>query len=274
MVDLNQLNQLITFYEEGTITNAAEKLLISQPALTRSLQKLEEDLEVTLFVRQKNKTTFTPTGEFVVNEAKKLLTSAENFLTTVRHENLKNTTLFIGVCAPGPIIELTERFDERKYAFDIKYEMKTGMTLINSLFEETYQAIVTDKALEDDRIISQPIFKEQLNLAVLPSHPLADKEEIELRDLDYLSMLVLTDLGVWNDLIDELTNVHFIRQQDTEAFTDLINASALPYFTTNITQMYYPDSNKVEIPISDEKATKTFYVNVLKKHKGLLKIFK
>lgn len=273
MLDLTQLEQLITFYKEGTITKAAEKLLISQPALTRSLQRLEEDLQVTLFVRQKNKTTFTPTGEFVVNEAKKLLDSAESFLESVRHENLKNTTLFIGVCAPGPIIELEHQFKDKKYAFNIKYELKTGEALLNSLIEEKYQVIITDKVLNDPRFISKPIFKEQLNLAVLPTHPLANKKQIELNDLTNSSMLVLTDLGVWNELVDSLNNIHFIRQQDNNAFNDLINVSNLPYFTTNITQLYYPESNKIEIPISDEIATKTYYVNVLKKNRGLLKLF-
>lgn len=57
MIELYQLEQLITIAQSGTISKAAEKLLISQPGLTRSIQRLEEDLDLKLFDRTKNKIT-------------------------------------------------------------------------------------------------------------------------------------------------------------------------------------------------------------------------
>ena len=57
MLETNQLSQLITVADTKTLSKAAEILHISQPALTRSIQKLESELNVTLFDRQKNKIT-------------------------------------------------------------------------------------------------------------------------------------------------------------------------------------------------------------------------
>lgn len=51
MPELNQLHQLVTIAETGTISKAAEIIHISQPALTRSMQKLETEWNVTLFDR-------------------------------------------------------------------------------------------------------------------------------------------------------------------------------------------------------------------------------
>ena len=52
MLELYQLVQLLAIAECGTISKAAEQLHLSQPALSRSMQKLEEELQVTLFDRQ------------------------------------------------------------------------------------------------------------------------------------------------------------------------------------------------------------------------------
>ena len=49
MIELNQLEQLIYIAENKTISKAAKELLISQPALSRSMQRLESDLGVELF---------------------------------------------------------------------------------------------------------------------------------------------------------------------------------------------------------------------------------
>lgn len=55
MIELYQLIQLLVIAECGTISGAAEQLHLSQPALSRSMQKLEDILQVTLFDRQRNK---------------------------------------------------------------------------------------------------------------------------------------------------------------------------------------------------------------------------
>lgn len=66
MLETNQLSQLITVADTKTLSKAAEILHISQPALTRSIQKLESELNVTLFDRQKNKITLNKTGKLAV----------------------------------------------------------------------------------------------------------------------------------------------------------------------------------------------------------------
>ena len=55
MFELYQLEQLVAVAECGTLSNAAEQLHISQPALSRSMQRLEAELQVTLFIRKKIK---------------------------------------------------------------------------------------------------------------------------------------------------------------------------------------------------------------------------
>ena len=73
MFELYQLIQLIAIAECGTISRAAEQLHLSQPALSRSMQKLEDILQVTLFDRQKNKITLNKNGKLAVEQARRCL---------------------------------------------------------------------------------------------------------------------------------------------------------------------------------------------------------
>ena len=49
MIEFNQLEHLVAIAKNKTISKAAEELLISQPGLTKSMQRLEEDLGLSLF---------------------------------------------------------------------------------------------------------------------------------------------------------------------------------------------------------------------------------
>lgn len=55
MIEFYQLEQLVTIAKEGTLSKAAEVLLISQPALTRSIQRLEDDLNINYLIVKKIK---------------------------------------------------------------------------------------------------------------------------------------------------------------------------------------------------------------------------
>ena len=75
MIELNQLEQLIYIAENKTISKAAKELLISQPALSRSMQRLESDLGVELFDHYKNKIVLNKNGELAVKHAQKIIKS-------------------------------------------------------------------------------------------------------------------------------------------------------------------------------------------------------
>ncbi|EHJ52960.1 LysR family transcriptional regulator [Streptococcus macacae] len=272
MINLEQLQQLVTFEEEGTITKAAQKLLISQPALTRSLQKLEMELDIQLFDRQKNKTSFTETGLYTAKQARQLLRQTEEFLTNIHHQALRNTKLFIGVTAPGPIIDLEALADENHLTQQLDFSIQDESQLLEGLENGEFQVIITEQLIQKEGILSQYFLMEQLLLSVPAKHILAEREELQLSDLKGLSMLLRTNLGSWDAITESLTETNFIKQADSQAFTDLIAASDLPHFSTNITEDYYGESSRrINIPITDDKATKTFYISVLEKNKGLLK---
>ena len=77
MIDYNILEQFVTFYQTGTLRETAKKMHISQPALTRNMQKLEAMFEVPLFHRTKNSISLNETGLLVAEDASMLLKQTE-----------------------------------------------------------------------------------------------------------------------------------------------------------------------------------------------------
>lgn len=273
MPELNQLYQLVTIAENGTISKAAEIIHISQPALTRSIQKLEAEWNVTLFDRQKNKITLNQTGKLAVQYAKRILDDVEHMTNRVQAFERSLRTIFIGSCAPAPILELLSLLAEHFIEMTISSETTDSERLLPELLKNTYQIIITSQPIECPGILCREFCTEQLFLTIPPAHPLATRTNgIYLDDLAGETMLLIKDIGIWRELVDsKMSQINFILQEQDEAFSALIQASALPAFATNLTIRNRGEiQHRAVIPILDPEATITFYCSVREVNKSYL----
>ncbi len=108
------------------IAKTADVLDLTRPAVTHSMKKLEEQLGVKLFIRKPNKLYLSETGKYTAREAKKLLNDNLDFDKKVKQFEKDQTTLILGVNAPGSMIVLRSLNDK-----NIQIENK----LIESNFE-------------------------------------------------------------------------------------------------------------------------------------------
>ena len=72
-MELRVLNYFVAVAQEGNMTRAARKLLISQPALSRQIAELEAELGVKLFNRKSRHLTLTPAGHYLLEQAQEIL---------------------------------------------------------------------------------------------------------------------------------------------------------------------------------------------------------
>ncbi|MEA5403907.1 LysR substrate-binding domain-containing protein [Arcicella sp. DC2W] len=77
-MDFRQLTYFLGVASELHFSKASEKLFIAQPALSRQIQQLEKELGVLLFERDKRNVKLTPAGEYLSNEAQKILSQLDN----------------------------------------------------------------------------------------------------------------------------------------------------------------------------------------------------
>lgn len=272
MPELELLYHLLAVNEYGTLSAAAEALHISQPSLSRSMQKLEAEFGTPLFERTKNKASLNEAGRLAVTEAKRVTDAAEEMTERMAAYVRSQHTILVGACAPAPMWMLTPTLGQLYPDMTISAEMKEPAVLIDGLRNGTYQVIVTDAPIREDGILCREYVTEQLFISLPPAHPLAKKKGLYLADLAGQTMLLYSELGVWQKLSDEkMQDIHFIVQTQREAFADLISASVLPSFTTNLTQQHSAVLDRVDIPILDEEATIRFYLCTKARYRPIFK---
>lgn len=270
MLETNQLSQLITIADTKTLSKAAEILHISQPALTRSIQKLESELNVTLFDRQKNKITLNKTGELAVSHARRILADVEHMTQSIQAFERSLHTISIGSCAPAPIVELLYYLTEKFATMTFSSETVNPDSLVLGLKNNTYQIIITNSPVKDSEICCREFCREQLFLTIPPAHPLAAKKDgIFADELAGETMLLFKEIGIWESFIKaKMSQTDFIIQDRDDAFNALIRASALPAFATNLTlKRNDRRQNRIIIPFLDDEAKMTFYCSTLNKNK-------
>lgn len=275
MAELNQFHQLVAIADTGTLSKAAEIVHISQPALTRSIQKLEAEWNVTLFDRQKNKITLNKTGELAVQYARRILDDVNTMTSAIQAYERSLRTISIGSCAPGPLLELLPELTERFYGMALTSETTDPENLFSGLERGTYQLIITDEEVSVPDVLCRPFCTEQLYFTVPPAHPLAgSRNGIYLEDLAGETMLLYKEIGIWKErVISKMPQTKFILQDQDEAFSALIQVSALPAFASDLTLKYgdrWQNQNRLAIPILDSDALVTFYCSVHKSHEAYL----
>ena len=141
MIELYVLRQFAAFAEAGTLSEAAEILHLSQPALSRNMKKLEEDLGVTLFERKKNKLELNQNGTYVLDLARTLLEDADALAKKVQEFDRKNRTIRLGICAPAPLWTLTPLISQVYPHLSLQTEMESEELLLKHLIDDSYQLI-------------------------------------------------------------------------------------------------------------------------------------
>lgn len=173
MLELNQLEQLLAFSQYGTLSETAHHLHISQPALSRSMQKLETELNVSLFERSKNKIELNQTGLFAIEYAEKIIAQTKSMIEHIHIYDQNQRTITIGVCAPAPLWKITPILSNHYPEMIISSEMKDNSSLLTGLKNNEYHFIITSIPINEPNINCVKYLEEHLQFYLPLTHPLA-----------------------------------------------------------------------------------------------------
>ncbi len=270
MIELSTMEHLVAFADCGTLSEAAEQLHTSQPALTRSMKKLEDELGIPLFERKKNHLQLNETGNAAVEYARRTLQSAQDFETRTRAFDRSLHTISIGYCAPVPQRVLTPIINNLYQDMTLSADMRTDSDFLNRLDQHVYDLVVLHEKPDAPGYYSKKIGHEDLFFNVDVSDPLAFFPEVHLRDLSKKSILLLNQIGFWMDLVkDEIKEPQFAVQYEQGAFDAVAQNSTLPYFTSSI---YLNGQNRtpgrIDIPLADRSCHVDYYLVCLTSEKS------
>ena len=202
-MDIQQLMTFCTVISEGSMTAAAIKLSVTQPAVSQQIRNLEDELNVKLLVRGARQIRLTIQGQLLYNYAKKILNLAqkvENTIQTMSNElegTIQVATLnSIGLNLITPIIGTILNPSQRKLRMGLSYG--TGSEVIEKMkTKEVDIAILPDLKEQYGLTLpgyqSQFLFKDEL-LFVGSGKDSSLPKTISIKDLGLRPMVAFKNL--------------------------------------------------------------------------------
>ncbi len=157
-----------------SVSAAAKKLYISQPALSSSIKKAEEELGAPIFNRETWPFTLTPEGKVYIEAIERILVIEEEM-----HENIMGiSTMNSGKITVGTATHLSsyaipkicERFREKYPKIDINIIWSTTKELPNLLEEKNVDLIFTSSDTKENNFVVEPLFEERCIIVIKRDH--------------------------------------------------------------------------------------------------------
>ena len=178
----------------GSVTRAAERLHLTQSALSHQLRDLESRLDAPLFLRLGRRMMLTPAGERVLASARRVLDDLARVEDDVRALAAPGTGVLrlCTQCHTGYhwLPPLLDAFHLRYPKVDVQIVPTATDRPIEALVEgEIDLAFLTDRS-DDARLVLRTVFKDELVAVVPPAHPFARRAAIEPADLSGAHLLL------------------------------------------------------------------------------------
>ena len=199
---LQQLKYIVTVAETGNITEAAKRLFISQPSLTNAIRELETEMQITIFKRTNKGVTISNEGDMFLSYARQVLEQA-NLLEEKFKNTDKQSPRFSVSCqhysfAVNAFVDVIWEFDANRYDFTLRetqtYEIIEDVSRLKSeigiLYTSSKNEEIILKIIKQNGLKFEELFVAKPHVFIYSKHPLADREVLDLKDLDeypYLS---------------------------------------------------------------------------------------
>lgn len=192
-----QLRYFLEICDCGSITGAAGKLFVSQQALSRTVNTLEQELGVMLFLRTKKGIVLTQAGAFLRDQCRPVVDQFDDFSAAVS----RNMRLFSGalrVCIFEDCLSLItmddfDRFQEQYPQYKLEIAEYPFQVCNRMLLSGAYDAALTLGPLLEQNIVNVPLQSRELVMVVRRDDPLAQREWVSAQDLQAQRLVLSID---------------------------------------------------------------------------------
>jgi LysR family hydrogen peroxide-inducible transcriptional activator len=244
---ITQLKYTLAVAEYGNFTTASEKCFVTQPTLSMQVQKLEEELGVTIFNRSTKPLQVTDVGEKVLFQARKIVEESSRMNDVISEEKgIIGGTLKVGIIptvSPTLLPLFLNVFIKKHKNVELKIEEYNTDTLSKKLEDNTIDCAIAATPLNNSKIIERPIYYEPFVAYVPDHHFLSGNKSLELDDLSNSDLLILQDGHCFRNQVLNLCSIDDVNKKyelKSGSFETLINLSnngpwmtIIPYLHSN-----------------------------------------
>lgn len=181
-LEFSELEAFVVLAQELHFRKASERLFLSQPALSKKIQRLEEKLKGALFVRSRRRVDLTDAGKSFLSKAVKLLQDAEDALRETQAAlDGRTGTLRIGfgiASLPDILPRTILRFRKLYPGVELQMREMPTPSQVSSLIESRLDAGILRMPVTERKLTSVPLFSENLVLATSAGEPYRPRQGI------------------------------------------------------------------------------------------------
>ena len=267
-MELRLLRYFLTAAKEQSFTKAAEQLHITQPTLSRQMAAFEEDLGITLFIRNGKKISLTDEGILLKRRALEILNLEERTLEELKgKEEVVEGTITIG-CGEFAAVETLAKICK---TYKEKYPL-VQIVLHTATADAVYEMM--NKGLVDIALFMEPVDTEGLDyiritdcdhwcVGMRPDDPLAEKEFIKKEDLIGKPLILPERMNVQSELANwfgkdfSKLQIAFTSNLGTNAGVMAANGLGYPISIEGAATKYWREDILVQRRIFPEITTST-----------------
>ena len=192
---LQQLKYAITVAETGTITEAANRLYISQPSLTNAIHELEKEMNIVIFNRTNKGISLSKEGEDFLGYARQVLEQAAILEDKYKGNNGGKKQFCVSTqhysFAVNAFVDLIKKYGQDEYDFSLRetqtYEIIEDVAKLKSeigvLYLNSFNEVVLKKTLKENDLTFHCLFIAKPHVFLGKDNPLANKNKVSLEDL-------------------------------------------------------------------------------------------
>lgn len=192
---LQQLRYIVMVAETGNISEAADKLYISQPSLTTAIQNIEKELNTVIFNRFNRGVAVTREGEEVLGYARQILEQVEMMQDKFAEESKRNARFSVSCqhysFAVNAFVDMIKQFDTPKYDFTLREtqtheiieDVSLGKSEVGVLYLSDKNEEIMEKLFRRHELQFTELFVAKPHIFISRNHPLAEKTCVTLEEL-------------------------------------------------------------------------------------------
>lgn len=173
---LSQIRIFEAVAQYESYTRAAEKLYMTQPAVSMQIKQMEEESGLALFERQGKKMTLTPMGKKVLHYASRVLQAHNDMLGVMEElKGLRGGHLVVSVATTANyfVTQLLAEFSRQQQDINITLDVTNRQTLLDQLENHEPDMVIMGEPPKGHNLQSERLMENPLVMIAAPNHPLA-----------------------------------------------------------------------------------------------------
>src|SRR5712671_7740538 len=203
-MELHSLQVFLTIASEKSFSRAAGKLLRTQPAISLSLQRLEQELGEKLIDRSGKDLILTDAGRTVLEYARRfqsLHQEMDNSIAELRDNSAGRLTIGANESTTLYLLGHIERYRQLYPKVKVQVRRSLSSKIPTELIDGNLELGVISYDPNDDRLVTKVIYTDSLVFVVSPKHRCADRESVSITELDMETFIAHNVISPYREVV-------------------------------------------------------------------------